>query len=110
MIPEWPGWSGLQFYISDDQISYNRRIELCDLNDFVYTMCDDTDPAPADQAGLNNVLSRWDDLITNKNYKLTVGYDGQTLAPFNLFLFGSEMDPMASNLPMSVVNSVILEE
>jgi len=39
-------------------------------------MCDDSDPSPADQTSLSNVLTRWDDLITNTNYDLTVELQG----------------------------------
>jgi hypothetical protein len=72
-------------------------------------MCDDTDPSPADQTSLSNVLTRWDDLITNTNYDLTVELQGQKLNTYKMYLFGSQMDPLASNLPMSVANSVVTE-
>jgi len=70
-------------------------------------MCDDSDPAPADQSELWDVQTRWSNLVTNQMQTLTVELDSQKLS-YRVFLFGSEMDPMASNLPESVDNSLIV--
>lgn len=72
-------------------------------------MCADTDPVPLDQTGLNSVSSRWDDLVTNTMYDLNVELQNLKLNVFKINLFGTQMDPAASNLPMSVANSIVIE-
>jgi hypothetical protein len=42
--------------------------------------------------------------------ELHVELQGESLPAYIMYLFGTEMDPMASNLPMSVDNSLIVEQ
>jgi hypothetical protein len=71
-------------------------------------MCQN-DERPVDQLSLNNVISRWSDLVTNKMVQLTVSFNGEK-QNYDVFVFGDQMDPDASNLPVDIQNAVINAE
>jgi len=101
----------LQAYLTADDISYERRIELCNDGAQKIFYCSASSPLPADQQSLNPVLNpildRWNQLITNKLYTLTIKQDGVTTLTYNMNVTGTPSDPYTSNLPIEVKNTVV---
>jgi hypothetical protein len=72
-------------------------------------MCkDDSQLYPDQQAlNLNPTPERWAALITNKMYTLSLAMKSSPTLKFNMFVIGKEMPNDASNLPMTVSNSIV---
>lgn len=57
---------------------------------------------------LNPTAERWQALVTNKMYVVNLAMKGSTTLKFNMFVQGKEMANDASNLPVSVSNTVVV--
>jgi hypothetical protein len=103
-VKEWSNWP-LSMYFTNDEIDFQHRIQLCQQNQFYFVFCRDEQEVQEDQKSINSVSDRWEQLVTQRDFTLTVFNQGSSLN-YNVFLNGPMMDVQASNLPYEPQNTI----